>query len=362
MRRSALLAAALAAAPLANLPAHAQTATVGGGAVFETYRFSDAEKIDIDALTLLTTPFGATVRFTRAVSLQVSGAWARGELERPDGSGATISGLTDTDVRLSATLGRDAVTITAIAQLPTGVAELTEREADAAGMFAADVLPFRVTNWGAGGGLGLSTAVAQPVGEFALGLAAGYVVAREFEPVVGSAQYRPGNQLHITGAIDRTFGTSGKASLSVTYQRFGEDEADGANLFRTGDRIQALGSYAFATGPTGSGVVYGGYLHRARGEFIGLNEFDPSRGLVFAGAGLRLPAGTAVLQPAVDLRAQTGDGPAGFTLGVGGSAELPLGASVRLVPTVRGRFGNVELATGSSSGFAGAEAGLLVRF
>lgn len=362
MRRMALVPMLLLAivVPAAG---HAQRVTVGGGGFFETYRFSDSDRIDIDQLNLITVPFGGTLAFSRRVSLTVAGSWARGELQRPDGTTSTIDGLTDTDVRLSAMLGRDVVTITAIAQLPTGVSELTTQEADAAGMFAADVLPFRVSNWGAGGGFGLSTAFAQPVGEYAVGLAVGYVVAREFEPIANDARaYRPGNQFHVRGAIDRTFGSSGKASLSVTYQRFTEDESDGRNLFRTGDRVQAVGSYAFATGPAGSGVVYAGYLHRARGEFLVTSELEPSRDLFFGGLGARLPAGSAVLQPALDLRAQSGGGTTGYTVGLGGSAELPLGTSLQLVPTLRGRFGSVDLPTGLSSGFTGAEAGLALRF
>lgn len=362
MRRIAIISGVLLAAAL---PAAAQNvrATIGAGVVYETYRFSDAEDLDIDALDLMSVPVGATIAFSRRVSLQITSAWARGELKRPNGSTSEISGITDTDVRLSATLGRDVVTLTAIAQLPTGVSELTDDEVDAAGMFAADVLPFRITNWGAGGGFGLSTAFARPIGEYAVGLAVGYVVAREFEPIAdGGPMYRPGDQLHVRGAIDRTFGTSGKASLAVTYQRFGDDESDGQNLFRTGDRIQGVGSYAFALGPAASGLVYAGYLHRARGEFVITNDFEPSRGLFFAGAGARLPAGTAVLQPGIDVRAQGGDGTTGYTLGLGGSAEVPLGPAVRLVPTLRGRFGNVELPTGLSSGFTGAEVGLAVRF
>lgn len=346
------------------LPVAAQNVTVdaGAGAIFETYRFSDATDIDIDALNLLSTPFGATVHFTRRVSLRISGAWARGELRRPNGDEAEITGLTDTDVRLSAILGRDVVTVTAIAQLPTGVSELTADEADAAGMFAADVLPFRVTNWGSGGGFGLSTAVAQPVGEFAVGLAVGYVVAREFEPLAEQpAQYRPGNQLQVRGAIDRTFGTSGKASLAATYMRFSDDEYDGQNLFRTGDRIQVLGSYAFAAGASSSAIAYAGYLHRGEGEFVQQDEFEASQGLFFGGGGMRMPAGGVVIQPGVDLRVQTGGGTTGYTVGLGGTVEVPLGAAL-LVPTLRGRVGTAELGSGEQSGFTGAEAGVAIRF
>ncbi len=336
----------------------------GAGFTWETIRFSDAERIDIETLTLLSAPFAATIPFSRAVELSVSGAWARGELSRPTGEASSVSGLTDTEIALRAMVGRDVLTITAIAQLPTGVSELTAPEADAAGMFAADVLPFRITNWGAGGGFGLSTAVARPVGDFAFGIAVGYVVAQEFEPVAEqSFKYRPGNQLHVRAAIDRTFGTSGKGALTVTWQSFGDDQSDGDNLFRSGDRLQSVASYAFAAGPQGSGIVYAGYLRRAKGEFLRETELEPAKNLAFGGIGLRLPAGRTVFQPAADLRVQGGDEGAGsgYTVGIGGSVDLPIGAA-RLVPTLRGRFGSVELSSGLDSGFTGAELAVALRF
>ena len=362
MRRALLIGAAAA---IVASPAAAQVAThrAGAGAAFETYRFSDDERIGIESLTLITIPFTGTVALSRRVELTVSGSWARGDVARPDGSSTSISGLTDSDVRLSARVGRDMLTFTAIAQLPTGVSELSDDEADAAGMFAADVLPFRVTNWGTGGGLGASTAIAGPVGDFAVGLSIGYVVAREFEPVAQDFQYRPGSQFHVRAAIDRTFGTSSKGAVSLTYQRFGEDEANGQNLFRTGDRIQGLASWSFAAGDAGSAVVYAGYLHRSEGEHLGLDALEPAQRLAFTGAGARLPFGTTVLQPSLDLRVHGGDEGAGsgYTIGIGGSVDLPVGAVV-LVPTLRGRFGSVELSSGEDSGFTGGEVGLAVRF
>lgn len=331
------------------------------GAFFETYSFTESQQMDIDRLTLLSLPFGVGVPLGRRVALNISGAWARGELSRPGGQTAEISGLTDTDVRLSAVLGRDVVTVTAILQLPTGVAELDDAEADAAGMFAADVLPFHVTNWGAGGGLGLSTAFARPVGEYAVGLSVGYVVAREFEPQSAGPAYRPGDQLHVRAAIDRTFGTSSKGALVLTWQRFGEDQLDSQNLFQTGNRLQALASWAFAAGASGTAIAYAGYLHRADGSYVADNTLVPSRGLMFAGAGARLPAGSTILQPSLDLRLQTGDAATGYTVGVGGAVELPLGR-IRLLPTARGRFGSVQLENGLDSGFTGAELGVAIRF
>lgn len=366
--RLAIAGLAIGAAFVAALPSAAQaqfaSSRLGAGVSWETYRFSDAERVGIESLTLMSAPFGGAVALSRRVELVVSGAWARGELVRSDGTEAELDGLTDTDVRLVASLGRDAVTLTAIARLPTGAAELTATEADVAGMIAADVLPFRVSSWGTGGGFGASAAVARPVGAWALGLSVGYVVAGEFEPVADTDfSYRPGDQLHVRAAADRTFGTSGKGALSVSWQRYGEDEAQGANLFQTGDRWQALASYAFAAGTRGSGIVYAGYLHRSEGEYLAESRIRPAERLVFGGVGGRIPAGRTILQPGLDLRLHAGDEAAGsgYTVGLGGSAEMPLGA-MRMVPTLRGRFGSVEVADGRDSGFTGAELAVAIRF
>jgi hypothetical protein len=237
-------------------------------------------------------------------------------------------------------------------------------EADVAGLIAADVLPFRITNWGTGGGFGASTSFAGGFGAFAAGLSIGYVVAREFEPLSGDDfTYRPGNQLHVRAAIDRTFGSAGKAALVLTMQRFTDDELDGGNLFRTGDRYQAVGSYAFAAGARGNGIVYAGYLHRGEGEFEDETDVLAAQGLAYGGFGLELPAGRALLQPSLDLRLLRQDDGIGqgYTAGIGGSAEVPAG-TLTFIPTVRGRFGNVTLRDEAESGFTGVELGLALRF
>jgi hypothetical protein len=362
--RTLLIATALAAVSAPPIAAQPGLARVGAGVTYESYFFSAAEDVSLDRLSLLTVPLGARIAFTRSIDLEVAGAWAVATAERPDGTSSDVSGPTDTELRLTATFGRGAVALTGIALLPTGSEALTLEEADIAGLIAADVLPFRITNWGTGGGFGASTSFAQGFGEYAAGISVGYVVAREFEPISDDDfTYRPGNQLHVRAAIDRTFGSAGKAALVLTMQRYADDELDGANLFSTGDRYQALGSYAFAAGGRGNGIVYAGYLHRGEGEFDEGADVVPAQGLAFGGVGLELPAGRALLQPSVDLRLlrqEDGTGQ-GYTAGVGGSAEVPAG-TITFIPTVRGRFGNVMLRDDAESGFTGVEVGLALRF
>ena len=145
-------------------PASAQvTFQPAVGVRFESYSFSAPEKVGIDHVTLFTTPLTARLAFSRQFELQVTGAFARGSVQRNSGAEETLSGPIDTEVRLTAALAQDRVRISAVGLVPTGKSELTPDEMDVAGVIAADMLPFAISNWGAGGGLGLSAAAALPV-------------------------------------------------------------------------------------------------------------------------------------------------------------------------------------------------------
>jgi hypothetical protein len=69
-----------------------------------------------------------------------------------------------------------------------------------------------------------------------------------------------------------------------------------------------------------------------------------------------------VLLPGLDGRVfRSADGVGqGYSLGIGTSAELPVGA-VRLVPLLRLRLGNLIVRDGTESGFYGLEGALTIR-
>jgi hypothetical protein len=357
---SLLLLACVAASAAAQAPGLRAAA----GARIEGYSFRSPDKVDLDRVVLFTVPVSAAVSLTRRVEFGVSGAFAQAELTRADGREYSLSGLTDTELRVTTALADDRVRLGVVALVPTGQEKLTAEEMDVAGVIAADLLPFAISHWGAGGGLGANIAVAIPVAyDMALGVSAGYVVAREFEPVAAeSFAYRPGNQLQLRAAVDRSFGAAGKGSLQLIYQQFAHDRTGGSNLYQAGDRLQAVASYAFAAGALGSGVAYLGYLRRQEGSYTEVVQLTPAQDLVYAGTGLRLPLGRAVLQPSVDLRVLgNADGlEQGYALTAGTAVELPVGG-VHLIPLARARLGSLTVRQGLSSGYGGAEIGLSVR-
>ncbi len=361
-------------AALAPLPAKAQGGLTpalpflsgGAGAAFEMYRFGDAQPTGVDRISVYTAPFAARTRLVGASALEVTGAYASGRLTRLDGSTTTLSGFTDTQISLVLPVKEQVATVTVVAIVPTGKATMSADEAIVAGVVASELLPFRVSSWGAGGAAGLSAAVAHSLGAVGLGASAAYVVGREFDLVTpGEFAYRPGNQLRARIALDLSRGPAGKGSLQVTYLHSSEDRLSGSNVFRPGDRLQAVASYAFATGWRGSGLAYAGLLHRARGTYlIDLGAPPAALNLFLVGGGLRVPVGASVLMPSVDarvLRRADGTGE-GEIVGLGSAAELPIGAGLTLLPSVRGRLGRALASPGATTGFTGVELSLGARF
>ncbi len=336
---------------------------IGAGASYELLSFYSPDQVGIESISLLTVPLAARLRLFDGIAFELSSAWASGRLVASNGAESTLSGPTDTEVRLVLGLGRDLLTITGVALLPTGSASLSAGEAEIAGIIAADVLPFRISSWGSGGGAGISSTLALPAGRFTAAFSFGYLVAREFEPLSDDAfTYRPGDQLSARAAFDWT-GNSSKAALVLSMNHYSEDQIDGTNLFLSGTRYQGLASYAFAAGPTIDGIVYVGVLHRDESEFLDQPTLLSAQDLVFAGAGLEARTGQLLIRPSFDLRMLRRDDGVdqGYTSSAGAEVELPAGP-LTFVPALRGRFGKIIVRDRLESDFIGLDVGLAIRF
>lgn len=357
-------AAILPAAAAAQRPAGGpMPLSVGIGLSYEAYSFANPTASGIRSVSLLTVPFAAGTSVTNGLEAGVSGAFAYGHLVRSDQSTTSLSGLTDTQLSLSFQTPGGGLRVTAMGVLPTGQARQTTDQADLAGIVAADVLPFRITNWGTGGGAGGSVALARSLGETNIGASVGYIMAAQFRPISGVPYYyRPGSQLHVRAAVDHTYGVAGKLSAVVSYQHFANDRYAGANLYHSGDRLMGTVSYAFAMGARSSGLVYGGVLHRQHGSSLTGAGVEAAQTLGLFGGALRIPAGAAVIQPRVDVRAlgRAGGG-GGYVAGAGASVAWTSGG-VTIAPMLMGRFGNAKVFGGESSGITGLDIGLGLRF
>ena len=348
-------------------------AAAGGGLIVQRYTFDAPEAAGIESFRLLTAPFTAAIALGSVAALEVAGAYAEGTATGSEGDRATLSGLTDTEITL--VLGGDHLLLTAGASLPTGQTTQTLTEATVAGVVAAELLPFAVTSWGSGGGAGGDVAFAFRAGSVGIGLSGGYRVAREYEPLADATfAYRPGDQIRVRLAVDADVGEAGTLSLLVGLQRFGDDEAAGSNLFRSGDRLEGVLTYAFAVGRTGSALLWGGAYHRENGSVLlqdptlaGATD-SPSQQLFLGGFNARFPWGRVTLLPDAEarvFRSQDGVGQ-GWDGSAGAALDLRLagrrfGRRLILAPSGRVRYGNVTVREGAESGLTGWEAGLTLR-
>jgi hypothetical protein len=349
--------------------------TIGVGPSIQTYTFDDPQAAGLETFRLITVPWAASVPVGGGVTVTAGGAWASGRATGEGGQEATLSGLTDTDVNVELQLG-DWLVVGADASIGTGKSSLSLEESLVAGVIAADLLPFSVGTWGSGGRLGGSVAVAGQAGSWGLGLAGSYRVSSEFEPLPGQPlTYNPGDEVQLRAALDRNVGASSTFSLVLGWQSFSDDQALGANLFRSGNRIQGLASLAFPLGLRSSALVYGGVNHRSRGTLL-LDESvlsgagdSPSQQLFLAGTNLRVPLGRrAALLPAVEtrvFRAEDGASQGWLTSG-GASLDFRVvgnssGRRLVLSPSGALRLGKVIVEQGAETGLFGWEAGLVVR-
>jgi len=367
-RSGAVVGALLGALALLPVPSVSQAPGHGadGGVVFEAYRFNRPDETGIRSLSLLTLPFHGRIQLRPNLTVELGGAYARGTVERRDGAQSEIAGPTDTRLRLGLGFGRETRgSVEAIIVLPTGNASHTAEEALVAGAIAADLLPFRISHWGSGGAAGLGTSLRRSAGGTAFGVSGSYLVGRKFEPVDGQPfAYRPGDQLRMRATVDHLVGPASKLTFAFTAERHSEDALQGANLYRAGNRYNAVGAYSFSVPGRGAAMIYSGVFHRTEGAaLLDWAIETPAQSLFLAGSGFRLPVRFGVLVPSADARLlRSGDGMGqGHVLGVGVMAELRAGNALFL-PSVRGRLGRIVVREESESRISGLELGLTARF
>ena len=360
----AALAVVLAAAAAAPPGAPAQSAA-GTGLEYQHISFSEAPEVGLESVSLLTIPLSGRAVITEDLRLRIGSTLAYGDAVRLDGSESSVSGLTDTDVSVSYTFGRDVLTLTAVGRLPTGKAEYTITELDAMGVFASDLFPFRLSNWGTGGGAGFQATTTGSMGEARTALTVGYFRSGEFDPVEGQVTaYRPGDNLNARGALNVPTGEAGHFDFQLALQWFGDDELQEATVFSAGNRYEAVARYTYPVAGRSAVYMYSGYQKRAEGTRLQLNQPTTSQNLVLLGTGarVRLEDGL-VLSPRLDTRIlnRGDDTSEGYDVRVGTRLEWATG-DLLLGSMIRGHLGHLTVGEGLESGFRGFDLGFTIGF
>lgn len=327
-RRPALL---LLLVGLLTTPLAAQVAGRGaallGGVEAREYRF--AAPFVVRSIAQVTIPIGGVATAGR-LSLDAGTFWAATTLTRRDGAYRRVTGFTDTQVRAAWVFGRDAVVVSLLVNLPTGLDRMSPADFDVLGTVSSAFLAFPVNAYANGGSLTAAVAGVLPAGPWTLGLSTSIRGNRTFVPVVdpvaGPLVYRAGVEGRARLGADRLVGSS-RLVMALTVSGFGDDQYAGLGTsrgsYQPGTRwIGEVALTAPVAGGTGSGVLWG--YHRRSGDTAGVRLANAERvaGLTL---GARWPVSPRVeLEPGLEMRHGALEGGKGLLAGGG------LGARVRL--------------------------------
>jgi hypothetical protein len=336
------------------------------GPQFASYTFSAPINEKVSQIAF---PFFVAIPVTSAFTVDVGTAFAITSYERrgfdtggnPTLTESELSGLTDTQLRASYSIGQDLLVLTAGLNLPTGSATVTPEELPAATVIGSDFLSFPVAGFGSGMGMTGGFALARPMGDWNWGFAASMRYAGEYEPFEDGSgtttKFQPGPEYRVRTGLDHPFGT-GRIAFGVTYSKFGDDKAN-ATSYSTGDRYIgtfSLGS-SFRNGTNYQFVLWN--LFRSAGNLID-GATLPQSNITNASLsfGVRGPADIS-FEPTLESRIRTGAGIGTSILGQLGARAVVNRGGWAVVPGFGFSMGTMEDAT--LTGFRGSLAVRLGR-
>lgn len=313
---------ALGAGALLSVPAASaaqQGVDVRVSSLFESYTFDAG--LPFKKVTEFTVPLVITYQLGRFGNIALSSGYATVSLTSSNPTqlaDQTVSGVLDTEARLSVNVVPGRLVALFTGSVPTGVKTVAFEELSILGAISSDVIGFSTSNFGTGGSVGGGFAGAVPLGRMAVGFGATYKRSLEYQPVLGQPDdLRPGAEVRLRTGIEGPIARRTYIRLAGIYARRGKDHIDEAARNGVGNRIVG---YAAVNQGLGSSQIT-------------LYAFDVFRG-----------------NPQIE---QTATGaaflPRGNLFGVGGELSIPLGFTTSVVPRFEYRLSNAAPDTVNTS-------------
>lgn len=267
MKRSTIVVTALVLAA-ASVPLQAQgPVQVRAAGFYESYAFkTDVGSLQLKNVAEMAVPVGIDVRLGRVADLAVSTGWANVKLESKNASvlpDQTISGVLDTEARLSLNVIPSRLMILVSGAIPTGVKTVSQNELAVLGALSSDVIGFAAPQMGSGGNIGGGFAGAIPVGQFAVGLGGTYKLPLSYVPVSDRAdELKPGQEFRFRAGLEGPLARRTYMRVAGIYALRSKDEIDSDLQNGVGNRIVAYLSLNQGIG-TSTLVVYGFNVFRS---------------------------------------------------------------------------------------------------
>ncbi len=203
------------------------------GVTFQTWKSDRGDRV-----SEFSAPVIYLLPVTSSLTLDIMTSGGSAELKNPN---ETIGGLTDTRIRATYGLFDETLVLTAGVSLPTGVNKLKTDQYLVAASISHSALDFRVGSFGQGTDVNAGIVYAVDLESVVIGFGAGGLLKGKFKPLDGfDFEYKPGNELTATIGVDKTFDLGRKGlttTLDVSYTRYGADQYNGEEVFRSGNKI-----------------------------------------------------------------------------------------------------------------------------
>lgn len=291
-----------AASPPARLAA--QPVTAQGGVIFESFSFDAG--LPFESVSQISAPVVVESAVGARAALTLATGWTRVELEGGEGVSRTLSGLIDTEARLTVTIRPDRLRMFVTGSVPTGLGTVAEDDLALLGPLSHDLLGFSTPTLGAGGAVGVGVAGAAPTGSASIGWAAHVRVPLSYEPVAGTGdEVRAGMELRGRLGLETAVGRRSFLRVAGVASLRGKDHLDGAPVNGVGHR---LAGYASLDTPLAGAVATlwtsGFYRSDPAIEPTAVGaSVVPRGGLLAAGARFIFAVGAATrIEPEVELR------------------------------------------------------------
>jgi hypothetical protein len=323
----------------------------------------NGQKIKVSEMAV---PVAFAIPVTTRLNFDVASAFATSTVDA-SGAKSTISGLTDTQLRLNYTLGEQALVLTVGVNVNSGRYKVAEDQIAAAGQIGNDFLAFPVSSFGNGlawtGGAG----VVHTVGQWNVGLGASMRKSMEFD-ATDSIHFTPANEIRARLGADREV-AGGRMVLGLVYSHFGDDSCLGGtcgtarSTYSSGDRV--IGQAALNVPLAEKQLYIGGWLlHHAAGKTVSGDA--PAENIENLLVALGFNAGSLFLEPSVEARlwqgGDTGSGSRSGTLAFVGLRSKFNAGSLEISPSVAiAVTGTLKEGTGDTK-VSGSKIGVTIRW
>ena len=237
--------AAMGADLAAQAGAGTSRITITGSPAFEAWSFANGglaqptiggtATVPLSKVTQISVPLVLAVPLGGGNwRLDVAGGFASSKVTLSEEDAAlntdsyTLSGITDTRLRLSGRLAGDNVLFTLGLNAPTGKTELDPEELSALRVVAAPALGLQIPQLGGGGGGTVGLVVGREFNDWAWAVGASYELRSGYAPIVfasgiPSPDFNPGDVIHFSVGGDGLVGRN-EMSVSLGADIFSEDE------------------------------------------------------------------------------------------------------------------------------------------